>query len=253
MLGQQHPILLCSECGTVGSESSVVQVECPKCGSKSLNRSLRQDSQITTPHTPQPRFQTASRLRLDSLTIDTGERIYLIGRCSTIVDRLCITALLPERHGGFGSRHVLVIDAGNSSDIYRCVNIARQYGLDIRDMLRRIVVSRPFTIYQLANLVINELPGVVRKSDTKLIIIPDMLRMFLNDPSVRICEAQYLIKDITNSLRIFNDISTIVSLNRIPPEYLMILPTFDKRVQINDDGSIVLLETENRKWWYSIV
>lgn len=242
MLGQQHPILLCSECGTVGTDSSVPQ--CPNCGSKSLNGSPRQDSQITSPHTPQPRFQTASRLRLDALTIDIGERICLIGKCSTIVDRLCITALLSERHGGFGSRHVIIIDAGNSSDIYSCVNIARQYGLDIRDMLRRIVVSRPFTIYQLANLVINELPGVVRKFDTKLIIIPDMLRMFLNDSSVRIDEAPDLIRDITNSLRIFNDVSTIVSLNRIPPEYRMLLPTFDKCIRINDDGSIVLLETE---------
>ena len=68
-----------------------------------------------------------------------------------------------------------------------------------------------------------------------------MLRMFLNDPSVRIGEAQHLIKHITNSLRI-DDVSTIVSLNRIPPEYRMILPTFDKCLRINNDGSIVLLQ-----------
>jgi len=57
--------------------------------------------------------------------------------------------LLPERYGGFGSHHVIIIDAGNSSDIYQCVNFARQYGLDIKDMLRRIVVSRAFTVHQL--------------------------------------------------------------------------------------------------------
>jgi hypothetical protein len=85
------------------------------------------------------------------------------------------------------------------------------------------------------------LPKVVRKFDTKLIIIPDILSMFLKDPSVRIDEAQYLIKDITNSLR-FDDVSIIVSLHRIPQEYRMILPTFDKWVQINDDGSTVLLQ-----------
>ena len=76
--------------------------------------------------------------------------------------------------------------------------------LDIQDILRRIVVSRPFTIYQLANLVINELPDVVRKFETKVIIIPDILSMFLKDPSVRIGEARPLIKDVTNSLR-FDD------------------------------------------------
>ena len=106
--------------------------------------------------------------------------------------------------------------------------------------MRRIVVSRLFTIYQLAGLVIDELPDALRKYDTKLIIISDMLRMFLNDPSVRIGEAQYLIKDITHSLRIFNDVSIIVSLNRIPPSryYRMLLPTFDKWVRINNDGSL---------------
>ena len=82
------------------------------------------------------------------------------------------------------------------------------------------------------------MPGVVRKFDTKLIIIPDIFSMFLKDPSVRIGEAQYLIKHITNSLR-FDDMSVIVSLNHVPQEYQMILPTFEKWVRINDDGSIV--------------
>jgi len=65
----------------------------------------RQDiHQIASPL--RPKFQTASRLRFDdSLAIDIGERV--AGKCSTLVDRLCITALLPERHGGFGSPHVL--------------------------------------------------------------------------------------------------------------------------------------------------
>jgi len=51
---------------------------------------------------PRPKFQTASRLKFDdSLAIDIGERVCLVGKCSSaLVDRLCITALLPERHGG---------------------------------------------------------------------------------------------------------------------------------------------------------
>jgi hypothetical protein len=156
------------------------------------------------------------------------------------------------QHGGFGSRHVIIIDAGNSSDVYSCVNIARQYGLDIRDILRRIVVSRPFTIYQLVNLVVNQLPEVIRKFDSKVIIIPDILSMFLNNPSVRIGEAQYLIKLITNSLR-FDDVSVIVSLNCIPPEYLMILPTFDKRIRVNNDGSIVGSRRSNLQASYGTI
>ena len=53
-------ILLCSECGIVGGTDSVA--ECPNCGSKRMNRS-RQAPPRQLP--PQPKFHTASRLRLD--------------------------------------------------------------------------------------------------------------------------------------------------------------------------------------------
>ena len=104
MLGRpQHPILLCSECGSVGgTDSSVIAVaECPNCGSKSLNRSPRQAPPRLRPLTRQPKFHTASRLRLDvnndSLTIDIGERISLVGRRSktVVTERFCDVILDP--------------------------------------------------------------------------------------------------------------------------------------------------------------
>jgi hypothetical protein len=52
------------------------------------------------------------------------------------------------------AKKVIFIDAGGgkSSDIYQCVNLARQYyGLDIKKVLQSIVVTRAFTIYQLAD------------------------------------------------------------------------------------------------------
>jgi hypothetical protein len=234
MPGRQHPLLLCSECGLV--EASVVAtaklLECPNCRSRSMNIS-RQDIQIASPRTSYPKFRTASRLRFDieqteSLAIDIGERVCLVGKCSTLVNRLCITALLPERHGGFGSPHVIIIDAGNQSDIYQCVNFARQYGL-----------SRAFTIYQLVGLITNELAKVVRRFDTKVLVIPDMLHMFI-DSQIRIDEARPLIKEITNSLRLFSrDMSVIISLNRVPSSryYKMLFPCFDRFIQINDPSS----------------
>jgi hypothetical protein len=51
-------------------------------------------------------------------------------------------------------KHIIFIDAGNDLDIYQYVNLARQYGLDIKKFLQSIVVSRMFTIYQLANTII---------------------------------------------------------------------------------------------------
>ena len=73
-------------------------------------------------------------------------------------------------------------------------DFARQYGLDVKDMLRRIVVSRAFTVYQLVTLITNELPKVVRRFDTKVLIIRDMLGMFI-DSQIRIDEARPLVKE----------------------------------------------------------
>ena len=94
-----------------------------------LGLKRQEDSQITSP--PRPKFQTASRLRFDdSLAIDIGERVCLVGKCSTIV--VCITALLPERHGGFGSHHVIIIDAGNQSNIYQISRVNTDWTSKIR-------------------------------------------------------------------------------------------------------------------------
>ncbi|MGC2572942.1 MAG: hypothetical protein WA364_15640 [Candidatus Nitrosopolaris sp.] len=187
--------------------------ECPKCGSllsESLKRMQvshqRDNSNSTTAASSllcTHRFHTVSFFdikKIDSvLTFGIAECISLIGNYSKIlIERLCIRALLSERHGGFGSPYVIIIDAGNNSDIHSSVNFARQYGLDLKDTLKRIVLSRPFTIYQLANLVTCELPKAVQEFDTKTIIISDMLRMFLQSQTSK--EARPIIKEIINSL-----------------------------------------------------
>ena len=100
--------------------------------------------------------------------------------------------------------------------------------------MRRMVVSRAFTVYQLVNLITNELSKVVRRFDTKVLIIRDMLHMFI-DSEIRIDEARPLIKEITNTLRIFSrDMSVIVSLSRVPsPQYYkMLSPSFDRWIDV---------------------
>jgi hypothetical protein len=78
-----------------------------------------------------------------------------------LLTRLCVRALMSKRQGGFQSPSIIFIDAGNCSDIYQCVNFARQYGLDIQKVLDSIIVSRPFNIHQLAGLIINELDSAI--------------------------------------------------------------------------------------------
>lgn len=112
----------------------------------------------------------------------------------TLLARLCIHALLPKRHGGFESSKVIFVDAGNSLDFYQYVNFARQYGVDIEKVLQSIIVSRVFTICQLANMVIYELPKVIQQFAAKVVVISDILDMFVNDPQIEIKEAKYIIK-----------------------------------------------------------
>ncbi len=61
-------------------------------------------------------------------------------------------------------------------------------------------MSRPFTIYQLAHLVVNELPEIVQKFNTKLVVISDLLKMFVEDPQLNANEAKVLMQ-ITSSIR----------------------------------------------------
>jgi hypothetical protein len=92
--------------------------ECPKCGSllsenlKRMQVSQQQQdniNSITASLLCTQRFHTFSRLNFDIKKIDSvltfgiGECISLIGNYSKILlERLCIRALLSERHGGFG-------------------------------------------------------------------------------------------------------------------------------------------------------
>ena len=83
-----------------------------------------------------------------------------------LIDRLCVHSMLPKRQG---YSKIIVIDAGNCSDVYQIVNFAHQYGLDVKNVLQNIMVSRVFTIYQLAYLIIYELPRIIEQlsSDRK--------------------------------------------------------------------------------------
>ena len=254
---------------------SSISEECPKCGSaiseETLKRELKpalelkrkQQSYVSlscpsSPLLPFPSFQTAdeisSRLtfnidKLDSiLNLEVGETVGILGYASHVqlfLTRLFVRALLSERHGGFNSPNVITIDAGNCSDIYQCVSFARQYGLNIKNVLQRIIVSRPFTIYQLAHLIINELPNTVQKFDTRLVVISDLLKMFAEDPQLNANEAKMLLRQITSSIKktlFLNKNSTLflISLpyhshNQSLEYYKILFPRFDKYIEITKE------------------
>jgi hypothetical protein len=155
-----------------------------------------------------------------------------------LLTRLCVRALLSKRQGGFGSPSVIFVDAGNCSDIYQCVNFARQYGLDVQKVFDGIIVSRPFTIHQLAGLVSNHLDSagsaIVQRFATKLVVISDILKMFAQDPQIDPDEARWLLKGMVRSLRrLSSQVLVVVSLHECPSQYRSILLSlFENQIDI---------------------
>jgi hypothetical protein len=100
----------------------------------------------------------------------------------------------------------IVIDAGNCTEVYQFVDFARQYGVEVKKVLQSIVVSRVFTIYQLAHLLIYELPKIIEQltSDKKnnfITVVYDLLGTFMPDPRIDKVDAKQLIQEIAGSIR----------------------------------------------------
>jgi hypothetical protein len=239
-----------------------------------------------------PRFQTAYEEynnnissiqfgfdihKIDSaLNLNSGESLCIIGEqkyTQLLVARLCVNALMMQsrrrKRKGVRERmsctekHIIFIDAGNDLDIYQYVNFARQYGLDIKKFLQSIVVSRMFTIYQLANTIIYDLPKLIIQYlqeqqqpnfEPKVIVISDLLDMFVNDPHVKVEEAKNLLKEIMVSIlrarrrtrEILGNSLIVLSLScnqrqrqqqSLHLYNKILLPKFDKRIEIIDGSS----------------
>jgi hypothetical protein len=242
---------------------------------ESKRRSLASQSPVIS-----SKFQTAydefiSRLTFDIAALDSslqnlntdGNTLAIIGNSNhsknnrkftnILLTRLCIYSLsIRRRQEGCGlsssssssssppsSPYVVIVDAGNSLDFYQFVEFIRQYGLDIKETLQRIVVSRAFTVHQLTNLIISELPNIIRPFETCLIIVPDLLHMFTHDPNIDPKEATYLIKEIISAIRKIATPSSqtrcVVSWNyhyQSSSYNKILLPTFDKYIQVTSFG-----------------
>jgi DNA-directed RNA polymerase subunit RPC12/RpoP len=284
----------CSTCGKVLKETSSLDLskeqlveECPSCGSLLIetlqNRRLSSSFLHQNPVTNTIRkpaeglssdFQiayqkvesNAIRLAFDLEKLDSllnlgahgslciiGEPMYT----QLLIDRLCVHTMLPKRHGGVGEGYskIIAIDAGNCSDVYQIVNFARQYGLDVKRVLQNILVSRVFTIYQLAHLVINELPRLIQQHSAGgknyVIVIYGLVHLFVSDPHIDKADAKQLIKETAASIgRISEDRFVVVSTTHCNREYEKLLyPAFDNVIRVTNDienSRILLVNVHNQ-------
>jgi hypothetical protein len=207
-----------------------------------------------------PRFQNAyeylNNVRLEirglrsAIELEVNDIVCVVGiseLTNILLTRIGVCCLLPRRSCGFipnrtssPNSNVLVIDAGNSIDVYQYVEFGRQYGLDTRQVLQRVVVTRVFTIYQLVHLIVYNLPKMIHKFNVKLILIPDLFDMFIQD-QIDIKEAKSLIKEIVDAILILSRKNNVLFLTSILLNKLLsisdlyyktLLPLFNKSIEI---------------------
>ncbi|MBS7614944.1 hypothetical protein KEJ18_04355 [Candidatus Bathyarchaeota archaeon] len=92
---------------------------------------------------------------------------------------LCVRSQLAPENGGLASP-VVFVDGGNSFDPYTVAEIARGYGLDSRQVLENIYVSRAFTAYQLSSLILEKLEAFLKAKEAKLLFISDISTLFFD-------------------------------------------------------------------------
>lgn len=179
---------------------------------------------------------TFGREKLDSiLELHLDDTVGIFGETrytNALMTRLVVRSLLPRNHGGVDTENVIVIDADNSSNPYLYVSIAREYGMHHRNVLHRVLISRQFTIYQLTNTIIYDLPKRVQLHKPKVIVVSGLLDQFYQDPYVNITEAQSLVSQIVTALHKIKNV--LVVLTSRLGDYGMEFPALSRIIEIRD-------------------
>ena len=135
----------------------------------------------------------------------SDDAICLLGNSrmtNLMLTKIAVHCLMPKKYGGFRSSKVFVLDAGNCADVYQFVDFMKQYGLNIKKNLKRIMISRVFTVYQLTHFLKYELPRTIHDYRINIVIIPDLLAMFFQEAQMDVDEVNFLITEIADMLKV---------------------------------------------------
>jgi hypothetical protein len=89
-----------------------------------------------------------------------------------------------------------------------------------------VLVSRQFTIYQLTNTILYDLPKRIQLHKPKVIVISGLLDQFYDDPYIRTTEAESLISQIVTALHRIKDVFIILT-SRLT-EYQIVIPALSR-------------------------
>jgi len=111
---------------------------------------------------------------------EVGDFVVLYGaHVSFMSFVLCVRCQLSPERGGLGSS-VVFVDGGNSFSPYLVADVARSYGLDSRNALERVYVSRAFTAYQLSSLILEKLEPFLNGKKAGLLVVSNIASLFFD-------------------------------------------------------------------------
>jgi hypothetical protein len=121
-----------------------------------------------------------------------------------------------------------------------------------KESVAKYSCKQSITIYQLAHLIIFELPKIIEQfsSTSKIIVIYYLLHLFVSDTHTDKVDAKNLTKGIASSLRKISEYRfIIVSFVHCNIEYQkLLLPVFDNCIEITnniDDDKILQIDINN--------
>jgi len=177
-----------------------------------------------------------------------------------LLSKLAVHSLMPKKYGGLKYSKIFILDAGNSTDVYQLVNFMKQYGLNVKKAMRKIMICRVFTVYQLTHFLKYELLKTVLKYGTNIVVIPDLLSMFIQQPEADVDEVGFLIRDVIEALKTISSKGKVLLLtslslrNKSSPYHhnlaKTIIEIFNKSIEIdknktNDKFKILIHEKQD--------
>jgi hypothetical protein len=133
-----------------------------------------------------PKFTTAHNLLIDKFSIEIsinnnkknriieltlGDKVCFVKPSSNLVCDTIVKGHLSKRHGGLESPTVFVLVGDNKFDFYNIVEIAnRKYKMNLDTVLNNTIVTRVFTIYQLAEFLITNLEKNIRNTNLNCLL-----------------------------------------------------------------------------------
>jgi hypothetical protein len=105
--------------------------------------------------------------------------IHLVKGRSNLIDLFIYRAMVRNIIGL--NRPVVFVDCGNSFSPYKIASICRASGFDAKEVLQKILISRPFTAYQLNTLIEESLSDTLTTTGPMLLVFSRPLNLFSSD------------------------------------------------------------------------